>query len=331
MNLIYLTPWPVGGFASFTNHMYHALIREGEDVNVLRCNLDKDEASTREIKSQGIVYRNVSVKTAVKMTKNEPTLIAAVARPDDMRDPDTLMKLVKAGAVCRVASTQEFKQFPHLEYLKKTDQLVLCIRKSLLPFFKNAQYLPHPYVPTNERHKFTSEWTERKRACQLAMVAHNKNPEMVCRANRKVERALRVVQLGKETTPWIGMNLKKKYKNYKKPKGYKSSAEGVRLAEAYQLAIDLSVYPNEGGGTQFCFMEAIDAGCINVLHREWTKVKGDMIEDENCLAIGSRNELVRVLEGDKDGGLKRIYKNSLDILAAHSPRVVVRSLRKALS
>lgn len=330
MNLIYLTPWPVGGFASFTNHMYHSLIAEGEDVNVLRCNLDKDEKSDREIKSQGIVYRNVSVKTAIKMTKKDLTLIAAVARPDDMRDPDTLIKLVKAGAVCRVASTQEFKQFPHLEYLKKTDQLVLCIRKSLLPFFKNAKYLPHPYVPTNNKHS-RPDWDDRKRACQLAMVAHNKNPEMVCQANHKVERSLRIKQLGKETTPWIGMNLKKKYPWYEKPKGYKSSAEGVALASNYKLAIDLSVYPNEGGGTQFCFMEAIDAGCINVLHREWTKVKGDMIEDENCLAIGSRKELVRVLEGDKDKSLKRIYKNSLDILAAHSPHVVVRALRKAMS
>lgn len=332
INIMYLSPWPVGGFTSFTGHLYRSLIQEGWDVNVLRCNHDNDQQTLRESKHNGFMYRNVSVKTAVKMAKENLTVFGAVCRPEDCVDPDTIPKLMRAGAIVRVASTQEFKQFPHVAALRKegknSESRVLVIRESLKQYFDNAIYLPHPFMPFNLD---VLETLKRKRACSIAMVATNKHPRLICEANESLPKKLRVQFIGKETTPWIGMGLKKKFPSYETPKGFKGSLEAVQAASKYEFAVDLSVYPNEGGGTQFCFLEAIDAGAINVLHRQWSDAKGDMVEGKNCLAVESVDELKELLRnGISMSKVKALHRGGKKLLANHSPPVIANVLRKLL-
>lgn len=298
----------------------------------MRCNRDRDEDTIRDQKFNGFQYRNVSVATAIKESKNALTVFGAVCRPEDCKDADTIPKLMGAGAILRVASTQEFKQFPHVEKLrqlkdsKKPSPRIIVIRKSLLQYFKNAVYLPHPFTPFGLD---TKKFSDRQRACTIAMVATNKHPRLICEANESLPKRLRVKFLGKETTPWIGMALKKKFPSYESPEGFKGSKEAVAAASKYQLAVDLSVYPNEGGGTQFCFLEAIDAGAINVLHREWSDAKGDMVEGTNCLAVASVDELKNLLRNGVSAKVaSSLHQGGLRLLREHSPPVIETVLRR---
>ena len=97
-----------------------------------------------------------------------------------------------------------------------------------------------------------------------------------------------------------------------------------KLAE--QHAVDLSVIKGDGGGTQYSFMEAADAGAVNVIHRNWLTGHSD---DEmvpfprpgaNCFAVGTAQELVDLLsENVSDVRRRRLVAGSDRLLSAHAP------------
>jgi len=330
INLIYLSPWNVGGFATFTAHMYHGLKAEGWDVNVLRCNKDREEGHARTMKHHGTVYQNVTVAQAVRAAKKDLTLITAVARPDDLADEDTVKKLFRAGAYIFVQSTQEFKQFPHLEELKlrEAGERVLVIRERLQGYFKRSKYVPHPYVRSRFGTAAQEQWVRRKAACSIAMIATNKHPYMLCDANQALKADKRIVFLGKETTHFLRMNLMDRYRHYKPGIGFVGSAQAVALAKDFRINVDLSVYSGDGGGTQYSFLEAMDAGCINILHKRWAKEKGDMEIDKNCYVVTDAQELVNLVEniGWPDyRDMRRAVEKTLD---NHHPSVISKVLGK---
>jgi len=328
INLIYLSPWSVGGFTSFTAHLYRCLTSEDVDVQVLRCNNDREEKSLRTMKGHLLPYRNVTVETAVRQTRKRPTLITAVARPEDMKDENTIEKLMAAGAKICVQSSQEFRQFPHVESLSKRGSKVVTIRRALMKHFPGSAYLPHPY---DRVHKEWSSLEDRRPACSISMVASNKHPEILCGANEKLAKKYRIDLLGKVTNPFLGMNLGKKYKNFVRPKGFRCSQEATILASQYRLAVDLSDYPSgDGGGTQYSFLEAMDAGTVNIVHRNWSSQKGDMEEDINCLAASSVEELAARIECSKVSRLKVLRTNALQVLENHSAKVIYATLKKIM-
>ena len=330
INLVYLSPWPVGGFASFTGHFARALKDRGWEFEVLRCNRDKAERSVRH-SAADFDYRNATVAEVCQLARREPTLVTAVARPEDFAVPDTMRRLIRAGAYVFVQSTQEFRQFPHVDLLKKDSSRTLVIRESLLRHFPKARYVPHPYVRVGPM----PEVRRTGRACSLAMVAKNKKPDVLLEGSMRVSKKDRIRLLGRLTTHFLGMDLEKKYpKVYERPKGYKTSAEAVALAAKYELAVDLSAYDGDGGGTQYCFLEAADAGAVNVLHRDWTKVRGDMKQNENCVVVGDVEELVNVLKTRElhpgEPFFERLGVGGAALLDAHGPKKFCARLAKVL-
>lgn len=338
IKLIYLSPWPVGGFASFTHHFVRALEEEEIEYEVLRCNLDKHEDKSRLVKNQNFSYRHCTVKEVVKsIDKETPHIITAVARPEDCKDPKTMQKLIDAGAYVCVQSTQELKQFPHVATLGESTSRIVVIRKSLRKHFPHAKYLPHPYVRTYDDSVFEKRGEDgRKRACSIAMLAKNKHMEILFGASAMVKYARdRVRPIGRLTTHFLGMELAKKYPLiYERPPGFSASTTAAWHALHYELAVDLSDYPGDGGGTQYCFLEAADGGAVNVLHRNWTDVKGDMVEGENCLAVASAEELRDILESKSLRHGKKEYEmlrqNSRELLRMHGPQEFVRALKQVL-
>lgn len=327
INLIYLSPWSVGGFTSFTSHLARCLEIEGVEVQTLRCNRDRAERNERTMKGHGFRYRNVTIKDAVNATKKLPTLIVAVARPEDLADPSTIQRLLDAGARVCVQSTQEFKQFPHVrELIKSGSESVVVIRKRLAKYFKGSQYLPHPYLRVFDDLS-ESDFEHRQRACSISMVATNKHPEILCGVNETLPRKCRVKLLGKETTHFLGLALAEKYPHYEKPKGFRCSQEAADLASHYQFAVDLSEYIGDGGGTQYSFMEAMDGGAVPIIHKNWEKEVGDMEDGYNCIAVDSKQELEAVLRGRTKHNLKKLRRGGSETLHMHSGKVIRKYLR----
>jgi hypothetical protein len=321
-NIVYLSPWSVGGFTSFTNHLVRCL---GKDVRVFRCNNDRDEDKTRVLKGHGFEYQNVSVKTLLRECRHVPTLITAVARPQDLKDPDTIPKLLRAEAKICVQSTQEFKQFPHVEALRKDGSQVVVIREQLKQYFKGSRYLPHPYVRVMDEDSL-SPWHERKPACSTCMLAKNKHPEILLGANEKLPKKLRIDLFGKCTTHFLDRELRDKYPSYVKPDGFRTSAEAAQHAASYRYSVDLSDYPGDGGGTQYSFLEAMDAGAIPVIHDTWAAQLGDMCRGSNCLSVSTADELVKLIREPEDVG----RSGALATLADHGPAAIKLAMKRVM-
>ena len=79
--------------------------------------------------------------------------------------------------------------------------------------------------------------------------------------------------------------------------------------------IDMSTIKDDGGGTQYTFLEAIYQDCILILHRDWVK-QGDIFKEGiNCLAAENPEELVELLTNNID--YTYLIKESKKILLNH--------------
>ena len=77
----------------------------------------------------------------------------------------------------------------------------------------------------------------------------------------------------------------------------------------------MSTIKNDGGGSQYTFLEAIYQGCILILHRDWIKQGSIFKEGINCLGADNPEELAKHLESNID--IKPILKESLKLLKFH--------------
>lgn len=324
VKIVNLSPWPVGGFTSVTRHAYKCLAATGVDVEVLRPNLDKDEKTSRLLSPvKDVTYRNVSVSTLLKECKDTMTLVTGVARTKDLRDPDTIPKLIDIGAKILVHSHLEHKQFDHIELLEGTGCGV-SIRQSLVGVYSGVdQYLPHPYsaryTPLN-RLTFMSKGIKSKRAGCLAMVVAHKNPDMILEANRLLPADKHIEFIGKENRMYTKFQLSKKYPEYELRNGGVKCDPAI-ACKPYQMMVDLSLFDVGNGGTQYVFLETIDGGAVCVIHRGWLKERGDMKEGVNCLAVESPEELARLVKTfSYPKQFEKVRKGGEKLLEQHGPQ-----------
>ena len=82
--------------------------------------------------------------------------------------------------------------------------------------------------------------------------------------------------------------------------------------------IDLSIIKNDGGGTQYTFLEAIYHNTILILHNDWIS-KGNLFKSGyNCIGVSNENELSEFLEKDlSTDKYNEILNNSKKILKNH--------------
>jgi hypothetical protein len=85
--------------------------------------------------------------------------------------------------------------------------------------------------------------------------------------------------------------------------------------------IDLSFLPNDGGGTQYTFLDAIYHNCAIILNRKWIenvdREYRDFKEGENCYAVSNAEELKELLDGVKNIDTTKIVQNATKLLDRH--------------
>lgn len=340
INILSLSPWPFGGPTSLTVHTYKCLKSAGWDVKVLRPNNNRDEGRTR-LMALDVPYQNVSVERAVCECRDTPAIMTSVAREKDLRDPETIYKLIDVGCYVVVHGYKSHTQFQHLEYLGNSGR-GLCVRQSMQGVYPGIDlFLPHPYLP-----KYFNRWwtgngfardsypflSSRKHAGSLAMVVKHKNPEIILEANRLLDHNKRIKFLGGEDRMYAKFRLSKQYPEYEFSQRFSNKTAPVDVAAGYKFMIDLTSYEVGNGGTQYTFFEAMDAGCVLTINRDWLKDVGDMKENVNCVPIAGHGELAGVLS-------YVVYRNILDslapgyaaTLAAHGPQAFSKAVKELIS
>ena len=88
--------------------------------------------------------------------------------------------------------------------------------------------------------------------------------------------------------------------------------------------VDMTQIKGDGGGTQYTWLEAWNAGCIPIIHDNWLLDQpDDMVPDENCIVVGSAEELAKVLSREENHEkLAEMRQHCSEALALHSPELI---------
>jgi glycosyltransferase involved in cell wall biosynthesis len=213
-----------------------------------------------------------------------------------------------------------------LEILKsmKPNIKIITIRKTvhdmLLSLGIESQFIIHPYVLS---------WNERKSieyrqgAVSISRIDYDKNIDIIVKSNATMNSENKIVLYGDPNERYIYQKLIE-YDSFKKTDpmsqyrgNFPKSVDALyNILESRLFVVDMSSIYGDGGGTQYTFLEAIDAGCILILNHKWVDSQQNCIWKHayNCLVVSNSDELSHIIMNPYQYDLKRIYENSRKIL-----------------
>ena len=166
-------------------------------------------------------------------------------------------------------------------------------------------------------------------AASISRIDFDKNIDIICKCNNIIEYEDKKVKIfGKENRLYVHHKLKDLnfedywYGKYPKnlPMTYNTGIgenKNLDILKDCTFMIDLSTIKDDGGGTQYTFLEAIYNDCILVLNREWIEKGTLFVEDDNCLAVKNEYELRDILMNIRKYDRVKIIENARKILDNH--------------
>lgn len=287
-----------GGTTSFTVHLYEGMKRAGLEPQIFRVK-ERGEHFTRTFaKYEGVEYRNITSEEALKIVKHNPSVLVAPCNSKYLDfDPTIIGKLMKAGMRLIIHDPNEFEIYDHLNNRDKI-QRPICIRPTMKQFFSDAVFIPHPYVRQYPKNEATPHAKRPWHAVSIARITFVKRTEIIVEANQMLPAKKQVVLRGAENRLFTRWKIKPKFPEFKQG-GYGFpmtwGASAIECAKA-KYAVDLTLFPNDGGGSQYSFMEAWDAGTVNVIHEDWLRYKGEMKAQHNCVTVNDAKSLAKLLK-----------------------------------
>ena len=96
-----------------------------------------------------------------------------------------------------------------------------------------------------------------------------------------------------------------------------TSDDNKSILNHCKFVIDMSIIKNDGGGTQYTFLEAIYEDCILILQNQWIDQGTTFKSGYNCIGVSNEHELADVINGTLKYNYDFIIKNSKKILQNH--------------
>jgi hypothetical protein len=265
--LFYLPDVKYGGWPTYTAHLYYGLASAGHDVRLFRIGnrTEKNERSW----GRGIQYRNLSLLDACVMASEMTSIITATTQKFDKETE----ALISVGAKVIIHDPTELKG--NIPELLKNSTDVITIRPinvgNLSKLGIRSRYLPHPYMRNPSKFNKPMLW-----AGAFSRIDWDKGTHFIIDANAKLPQNKQIRIHG---------TCNRMYAHHKLPEGWEQyyagqfSADnlwgGAVLASRYKWAVDMSTISGDGGGTQYTFLEAIDAGTALVLNEGWVTGRPD--------------------------------------------------------
>jgi glycosyltransferase involved in cell wall biosynthesis len=334
VGIFFFRPWLGGGTTTFTAHLFKAIEAAGYAPCIFRVK-ERGEQKTRPFaKYDGVHYQNITYEEAKKVVRDIPTVMGSPAGTKYLIRPDLIMQLAQRGMRLVIHDPNEFSIYDHLSTRKglraaKLPTRPICIRPTMQKFYKNARWIPHPYMRSLTDKEADSDVYRHLNAVSVARIASVKRPKIILDANRLLPKRLRVQLKGAEYRMYT-KGLEEKYgdvfqqsgKTFQFPMTF---AAPVDLCAGYFWNVDMTWFPDDGGGTQYAQMEAMDAGTINVMHSDWFRYKGELKPDKHLLTVSGHEGLYQILKRSPPLPKDRaqvIRENCYRLLKAHAPKVV---------
>lgn len=335
IRLFYLSKPSYGGWVTYTVHLMKAL-REVGVTPLLHKITARSESNGRDF-GYGEQYRNVSLEDALKSQIETPIILVAT---DKNFAHEAAELISNKGAWAVIHDPTELKHDHVYEHLDQEKCIV--IRESMKKYIEDAHFIPHPFVRycvksdgvLTEKHREKWRKEQRKhRGITISRLDFDKHSDIIFKANELVAPEHRVEIRGCETRIYTHNKLAPNFDAFRQDSD-RADHEKMRFDKVWGSAqelcmtadfmVDMSAIKGDGGGTQYTFLEAIDAGTVCVLNREWTKVtaqgQGCMVENENCLAVSNAEELAKLLQSNEKH--EEIAAKATELLKTHDPQVI---------
>ena len=324
MILIYMAKPVYGGWVSFTSHMslkYNLeLFKIGKRTELLK----SGEIKKRDF-GYGVFYQNYSIYDIINY-KDSDILITAIDKnyykyldnfPDGTKivihDPT---EVTGKSSKPVLANLHRFKVFT----IRKTVQLFLQEKYNI-----KSTFLVHPF------YKYSKTDNQSKlKSVAISRIDFDKNTDMIIETNELLsDKKMSYIEIyGKKNDLYVyhcitqKLNKLEEFEKYYKSSFKKSFEELNNILSESKAVIDMSSIKNDGGGSQYTFLEAIYQNCILVLNKKWVNGKNtEFINGKNCLIVENALELYETIlfinNKNNNQKISKIIKKSKKMIEPH--------------
>lgn len=289
------------GAATFTEHLKSMLINLGEEVSIYRIR-EKNYPRAKPIhKFGGSFVTDISIETAIEIARNNPSLMTHFIRGN--KEAKLCQDFVAATGCPFVIHDPRGLVNEMLTAASKSGAKAVFIRSAMQKLFKqktnntvSSVFIKHPYIRQSE---YDRSYNKKHNAVAVARIAREKNTHIICEANQFLSPEKSIDIFGAISDRLYSyFNLDKKFPAWRERYFGEQQINNVdtyTLCKNSNFAIDMSTFKGEGGGTQYTFLEAMDAGCCLVLHSNWVTYEGGMENWKNCLVASNAKELANIV------------------------------------
>jgi len=310
--VLYATKVNIGGWATFTRHLVDSLLDEGQEVALVKLG-NRDEPFYRPF-GPDHSYRNITLETLLRESKNNPIIIAALGK----HYVEQAKSLTTAGAKVVIHDTAE-------STVRMGITNPWCIRKVLAELY-DGTFIRHPYV----RSTAPKPAKRGKRILATSRVDFDKNTTIILDANRL---GAKIEIIGFENRLYTKFKIMPNYPEWQQSPGThpRTGETSVVLLNGALAMVDLTDIKGDGGGTQYTFLEAWDAGAVPIIGEWWIRKRDDMNAD-NCIWVDSAKQLTDVCRKLRRFGHPDIAAAGERRLAKyHAPKVIVPQIMEWLN
>jgi len=192
---------------------------------------------------------------------------------------------------------------------------VITIRESVKKFLKDqfgikSKFVVHPFY----EYPFTKTKAPGG-AVSISRIDFDKHTDIILKANKQLKDPIDIYGAINRQYVFFKLNDLGFKRFYKGP--FEKSFEDLDdiLADA-KYVVDMSVIKNDGGGSQYTFLEAMYQGCALVINAKWVEGSKTEFEDgKNCFVVAGEEELVSLM--NKDPSTARVIKGGKELLKPH--------------
>lgn len=306
VNLLYLAKPTYGGWVTFNSYL--AKINNTHIYKITK----RSEKKFREY-GYGVKYQNITINDFIEL--DGEIIITAL----DKNFINLLSNFDKKVTIV-IHDPTEFRSNRDLiiPFLKKNK--VITIRESVKELldrlgidniFKNHPYILHPNININKK---------KKGAVSISRIDYDKNTNIILEANKLLDNPIDIY--GAKNDRYVYFKLKNidsmreddPESCYQGKFGKDQQALNNILGDK-KFVVDLSSIKDDGGGSQYTFLEAIQYGCVLILNKKWLIDDSIFIDGVNCLAVENAHELVNILNSSySDEKIKTINFNAKKLL-----------------
>lgn len=313
--ILYLAKPSFGGWVTFTSML--SKINNQPVIKITkRTEFTKGKPKYRDY-GYGVSYRNMNIDDVILDDKK--VLITAI----DKKYHHLLEKLDLERTTIVIHDPTEIKSNHGfiIPFLKK--MRVITIRKTMNEFLNNLdiknKFIHHPYI----RSCNSIDLENKRDAISISRIDYDKHLDIVLRANRLLENPIEIYGEKNDMCVYHKLLEYDSFNENDPNSSYRGRFDKdldtlSKLLTGKKFMVDLSKIKNDGGGTQYTFLEALDYGCVLILNNAWVNVPNSVwIKGLNCFTVSNEEELADVLKNHTHVEINTIRENGKKLLANH--------------